>query len=144
MDRQTKIAQLVKGLGRTSPFVVTEYHLPEKESLLDNIELKIGFTTKIGNMVQPYSLYDILKQHAYEPDKTIMIEMDVLTKDLGYWGILEGAMGLEPDGELAEVRYAHYPPFTYRGKLIICTSLSQKQIKRRTSMEFITRYCQLI
>lgn len=95
-------------------------------------------------MVQPYSLYDILKQNAHASDKTLIIKMNVLTEDLGYWHILEGAMGFELTGELSEVRYRHYPSFTYHGKLIVCTELSKEQIRQRRDIKFITRYCQLI
>lgn len=145
MAKQALINKLSEWLSRTSPFVITEFHLPEKERLLDNIELKIGYTTTINRLVQAYSLYDLLKQNADDADKTILVKMDLLKEDSGFWEILEGAMGFDPNaGKLSEVRYGHYPAFTFRGKLILCTDLTKEQIKRHKGLAFINHYCHFI
>lgn len=145
MTKQTLIHQLPERLSRTSPFVITEFHLPENKLLLHNIELKIGYTITINTMVQAYALYNLLKEQANDTDKTILIKMDILSKEMGYWEILEGAMGFDSNtGQLSVVSYGHYPTFTFYGKLILCTNLSKQQIKNREHLAFINHYCHFI
>lgn len=142
MDKVIIYESLPILLSRTSPFVITEMHLPENRALFDKSLLKLEFHYQLMTLVSPYSLYSFLSEHRND---LVILEADIFQLSKAYIGIIEGAIGSSPDsGNLWTVQYLNYPEFTFKGKLILCTELSKAEIKRRKRFEFLARDCRFI
>ncbi|MGK0366054.1 MAG: hypothetical protein ACI85O_003125 [Saprospiraceae bacterium] len=142
ITKQELFQSLPTLLSRTSPFVITEIHLPENRALFDRQLLKMEFHYQLMNFVSPYSLFLFLSEHQND---LVILEADIAQLSKAYIDIIQGAICSSPDsGTPWTVEYLDYPEFTFRGKLILCTELSKKDIKRRKRFANLVRDCHFI
>lgn len=142
MQKQELYNNLPAQLKRETPYIITEFHLPENEQMLESITLQLDFHITSNNFIQPYSLYDTLKKG---PKYTHIIKEDfLLTQNKEYLDILEGAIRTTDSGMPWKVSYYHYEPFLFEGKIILCTALTENKIKRRKKLKFLADCCYFI
>jgi len=135
MTKQALYNQLPEKLTRTNPFILTEFHLPENQQLLDANMFTIGFHIMLKNFIEPYSLYYALQRN---PNDTIVIEADIFQMDKSYLDILEGAIRVTPESGIPwKVTYQYNPPFLFSGKIILCTALKESNVRRRKAFKSI-------
>jgi len=135
MTKQALYNQLPEKLTRTSPFILTEFYLPENQQLLEKNMLKLDFFVVLENLIEPYSLYYALQRN---PKDTIIIEADIFQMNKNYMDILEGAIRMTPESGIPwKVTYRHNPPFLFSGKIILCTALRESDIRKTKAFKSI-------
>lgn len=142
LQKQLLYSKIPIQLKRETPYIITEFHLPENEQLLEVNWLKFDYHIVSNNFIQPYGLYDVLKRG---PSYTHIIQEDFLsTQNKEYLDILESAIRTTDSGIPRKVTYYHYEPFVFEGKIILCTKLTDNQVKRRKKLNFLSDCCYFI
>ena len=125
-------------LSRIAPYIITEIHQPEKERMLLNIFPKLNPYLVLENAVSPKYLFNFLYEHKSE---TIIVRDDVFFKTKGYLDIVEGAVCSNPDSaSLWPVRYNSLE-FTFRGKIVLCTTKTKDEIVAKKRFANFKRDC---
>lgn len=140
--KKEKFEYLPEVLSRLSPYVITEIGTAENKKLFKNLLSKLEPYTILDNIENPKMLYEFLKTHKNE---LIIITDDIFAKRKNYRDILQGALCSSPDSSaLWPVRYLNEPNFTFKGKIILCTGKTIKQIQAEIKYKGLVRDCVII
>ena len=143
MSKQALYDTLPERLSRSTPAIITQFHLPKNEELfmknkltLDFFE-KVGFSVQLTNLIQPYSLYLTFSTN---PKDTIVIKEDFLYREeQAFLDIVEGAIRSTPEsGTPWRVTYRDYPPILFEGNLILCTRLTEAAVRKKQKLNFLS------
>lgn len=137
-----KFEYLPEVLSRLSPYVITEIGIAENKKLFKNLLSKLDPYTILDNIENPKMLFEFLKAHKNE---LIIIADDIFAKRKNYRDIVQGALCSSPDSSsLWPVRYLNEPNFTFKGKIILCTDKTKKQIHSEIKFKGLVRDCIII
>ncbi len=137
-----KFEYLPKVLSRLSPYIITEIESAENKKLFKYLLPRIEPYSILENIKTPKILYEFLKEHNNE---LIIITDDIFAKRKNYRDIVQGALCSNQDSsELWPVRYLNEPNFTFKGKIILCTDKTAKQIQSEIKFKGLIRDCVII
>lgn len=140
--KKEKFEYLPEVLSRLSPYVITEIESAENKELYKNLLPKLEPYTILDNIENPKMLYEFLKTHKNE---LIIITDDIFAKRKNYRDIVQGALCSSPDSSsLWPVYYLNEPSFTFKGKIILCTDKTKKQIQAEIKYKGLVRDCVII
>ena len=129
-------------LFRISPHVVTEMDKPETKQLFNQLLPTLEPYVLLEHIVSPASLYDFIQAHKND---LIIVTDDAFAKRKNYLDVLEGAICSSPDsGSLWPVRYLNRPEFYFKGRMILCTRKTRKEIKNDKRLEYFERDCSFL
>ncbi len=149
MDKQVLYDTLPERLSRSTPAIITQFHLPKNEELFTKNKMtidfyeKVGFSVTLNNLIQPYGLYLTFSSN---PNDTIVIKEDFLYREeQGFLDIIEGAVRSTPEtGTPWRVTYRDYPPILFQGNLILCTRLTEAAVRKKRKLDFLSACCLFI
>lgn len=137
-----KFEYLPEVLSRLSPYVITEIESAENKELFKNLLPRLEPYTLLENIESPKMLYEFLRNHKNE---LIIITDDIFAKRKNYRDIVQGALCSSPDSSaLWPVYYLNEPSFTFKGKIILCTYKTKKQIQAEKKYKGLVRDCVII
>lgn len=129
-------------LERTSPYIITEFGQHENAVLLSKALTALAPYVLLEYIEGPKQLYTFIKQHQNE---LIIIKDDIFTKRKNYLDIVQGAVCSSPDSmELWSVSYLNEKDFVFKGKIILCTNKTKKEIKNDKRLTYFARDCNFI
>ncbi len=149
MDKQALYDSLPERLSRSTPAIITEFHLPKNEELFTKNKMtidffeKVGFSVTMNNLIEPYSLY---LEFSINPNATIVIKEDFLYRaEQGFLDLVEGAIRSTPEsGTPWRVTYRDQPPILFQGNLILCTRLTEAAVREKRKLDFLSACCVFI
>lgn len=128
-------------LGRLAPYVITEIHKTENDSLFQKTLPLLEPYITLEQIESPKFLFDFIKQHQND---LIIVTADIFSMRKNYIDVIEGAVCSSPDSmALWPVRYQN-KEFTFKGKLILCTMKTKQEIKSDSKLMYFARDCYFI
>jgi len=143
-DQEDKIRifkNLKRRLSRFAPYVITEIHKSEYESLLKIALQDLEPYVVLENITNPKYLFEFIKSNKNE---LIVVKDDIFSMSKNYLDIAEGAVCSSPDSmALWPVRYKS-EEFIFKGKIILCTQKNKHEIKSDNRLKYFVRDCYFI
>ena len=146
MDKQALYDTLPERLSRSTPAIITQFHLPKNEEVFKKNVLtidffeKVGFSVQLNNLIEPHGLYLSFQKNIKD---TIIIKEDFLYRaDQAFLDLVEGAVRSTPEtGTPWRVTYRDYPPILFQGNLILCTRLTEAAVRKKRKLDFLSACC---
>ena len=132
-----KLETYLSRWNRTSPIIITEIEKHRSE-----IEKKLGTINGIvwlKENLSPEQLYNFSKVNK---EASIIIDYDILNKRVEHIGVLEELVcSSSNSASLWPVRFKNKEEFKFKGRIIVFSNYTRKQISKKESLKYIDRDC---